>query len=105
MKMIELKKFGWMIRKELISLKRHPARLVSILAFPIIMILLFWWIIAWILGLMFPGKEFFPIKKIWDSASRWAKEKLNVDLGSAAFAAGIILLLTAIFGGGSSKKD
>jgi len=71
----------------------------------IIMILLFWWIIAWILGLMFPGKEFFPIKKIWDSSSRWAKEKLNVDLGSAAFAAGIILLLTAIFGGGSSKKD
>ena len=39
--MIELKKFGWMIRKELISLKRHPPRLVSILAFPIIMILLF----------------------------------------------------------------
>jgi ABC-2 type transport system permease protein len=41
MKMIEPKKFWWMIKKELISLKRHPARLVSILAFPIIMILLF----------------------------------------------------------------
>ena len=41
MKMLELKKFWWMIKKELISLKRHPARLVSILAFPIIMILLF----------------------------------------------------------------
>ena len=39
--MIEFKKFGWMIKKELISLKRHPGRLVSILAFPIIMILLF----------------------------------------------------------------
>ena len=39
--MIELKKFGWMIKKELISLKCHPPRLVSILAFPIIMILLF----------------------------------------------------------------
>ena len=39
--MIEPKKFLWMIKKELISLKRHPARLVSILAFPIIMILLF----------------------------------------------------------------
>ena len=37
--MIEPKKFWWMIKKELISLKRHPARLVSILAFPIIMIL------------------------------------------------------------------
>lgn len=39
--MIEPKKFWWMIKKELISLKRHPVRLVSILAFPIIMILLF----------------------------------------------------------------
>ena len=39
--MIEPKKFWWMIKKELISLKRNPARLVSILAFPIIMILLF----------------------------------------------------------------
>ena len=39
--MIELKKFWWMIKKELISLKRHPSRLVSILVFPIIMILLF----------------------------------------------------------------
>ena len=41
MKSREPKKFWWMIKKELISLKRHPARLVSILAFPIIMILLF----------------------------------------------------------------
>ena len=39
--MIEPNKFWWMIKKELITLKRHPARLVSILAFPIIMILLF----------------------------------------------------------------
>ena len=39
--MIEPKKFWWMIKKELISLKRHPGRLISILAFPIIMILLF----------------------------------------------------------------
>ena len=39
--MIEFNKFRWMIKKELISLKRHPVRLVSIIAFPIIMILLF----------------------------------------------------------------
>lgn len=39
--MIEFKKFGWMIKKELISLKRHPGRLASILIFPIVMILLF----------------------------------------------------------------
>ena len=30
---------------------------------PVILVsLLFWWIIAWILGLMYPGKEFFPSK-------------------------------------------
>jgi hypothetical protein len=28
-------------------------------------LLLGWWIIAWILGLIFPGKEFFPIKKLF----------------------------------------
>lgn len=39
--MIELRKFSWMIKKELLSLKRHPPRLISILIFPIIMILLF----------------------------------------------------------------
>lgn len=39
--MIEPKKFWWMIKKELISLKRHPGRLISIIAFPIIMMLLF----------------------------------------------------------------
>ncbi|MGN0177025.1 MAG: ABC transporter permease [Methanobrevibacter sp.] len=39
--MLEFKKFWWMIKKELLSLKRHPGRLVSIIAFPIIMILLF----------------------------------------------------------------
>ena len=39
--MIEFNKFWWMIKKELISLKRHPSRLFAILVFPIIMILLF----------------------------------------------------------------
>lgn len=39
--MIEPRKFWWMIKKELISLKRHPSRLVAIIVFPIIMILLF----------------------------------------------------------------
>ena len=32
--MLELNKFWWMIKKELISLKRHPGRLISIIAFP-----------------------------------------------------------------------
>lgn len=39
--MVEFKKLWWMVRKEWISLKRHPTRLVAIIVFPIIMILLF----------------------------------------------------------------
>lgn len=39
--MLELNKIWWLVKKEFISLKRHPARLVSIIIFPIIMILLF----------------------------------------------------------------
>lgn len=39
--MVEFKKLLWMVRKEWISLKRHPSRLVAIIIFPIIMILLF----------------------------------------------------------------
>ena len=39
--MIEFKKLKWMVKKEWLSLRRHPGRLVSIIAFPIIMILLF----------------------------------------------------------------
>ena len=39
--MLELRKIAWMIKKEWLTLKRHPTRLASILVFPIIMILLF----------------------------------------------------------------
>ena len=38
--MLELRKIAWMIKKEWLTLKRHPTRLASILVFPIIMILL-----------------------------------------------------------------
>jgi ABC-2 type transport system permease protein len=38
---IEYRKLYWMIKKEWLSLKRHPSRLVAIIVFPIIMILLF----------------------------------------------------------------
>lgn len=39
--MVELKKLKWMIKKEWLSLYRHPGRLLSILIFPIVIILLF----------------------------------------------------------------
>ncbi|AGN15951.1 MULTISPECIES: ABC transporter permease [Methanobrevibacter] len=38
---LEYRKLYWMIKKEWLSLKRHPSRLVAIIIFPIIMILLF----------------------------------------------------------------
>ncbi|MDR2831264.1 MAG: ABC transporter permease [Methanobrevibacter sp.] len=39
--MMELKKFFWMFKKDILSLWRHKPRLVSIFAFPMIMIALF----------------------------------------------------------------
>ena len=79
--------------------------LLLLLAPVIIFGLLTWWIIAWILGMMFPGNEFFPIKKVWGSVSGWAKKNMGIDFGAAALGAGIFLLITALFGGFSSKDD
>ena len=39
--MFEFKKLKWMIKKEWLSLYRHPGRLISIIIFPIVIILLF----------------------------------------------------------------
>lgn len=39
--MLEFKKLKWMIKKEWLSLYRHPGRLLSIIIFPIVVILLF----------------------------------------------------------------
>lgn len=47
-------------------------------------LLLAWWIIAWILGLIYPGKEFFPIKQIYHSVSDWCERKLGHSLGDIA---------------------
>ena len=79
--------------------------LLLLLAPVIIFGLLTWRIIAWILGMMFPGNEFFPIKKVWGSVSGWAKKNMGIDFGAAALGAGIFLLITALFGGFSSKDD
>ena len=39
--MSELKKIYWLIKKDLLSLKRHPPRIVAMIVFPLIMMLLF----------------------------------------------------------------
>ena len=51
---------------------------------------LIWWPIAWILGLVFPGREFFPVKRILAGMSGWVKRSTGLDLES-------VLLLTALF--------
>lgn len=49
--------------------------LVMLMLAPYIGILLLcWWVIAWILGLVFPGREFFPIRRIWAKIQSWVKK-------------------------------
>jgi hypothetical protein len=50
---------------------------------------LIWWPIAWILGLVFPGREFFPIKRIWAGTCGWIKRNIGIELDS-------FLLITAL---------
>lgn len=64
----------------------------------IIVVLGAWWFIAWILGLIFPGKEFFPIGKVWNKSSEWTHDKLHVDLEKVLGGAVLAFLLTAVIG-------
>ena len=54
-----------------------------------------WWVVAWILGLIFPGKEFFPIKKMWARASAWFKRHTGKDIEGVVFLSAIVILLSA----------
>jgi len=64
----------------------------------IIVVLGAWWFIAWILGLIFPGKEFFPIGKVWNKSSEWTHDKFHVDLEKVLGGAVLAFLLTAVIG-------
>ncbi len=82
--------------------------LFILLAPVIILVLLVWWIIAWILGLIFPGKEFFPIKKIYHSVSPWFKRTFGLSLEDAAIASILVVAIGAILDGVSnlfSRRD
>ena len=64
----------------------------------IILVLLLWWIIAWILGLIYPGKEFFPIRKVWERTRKWTNNKLHIDLEKVFGGAVLALLISSFLG-------
>ncbi len=47
-----------------------------------LIILLLWSPIAWILGLIFPGKKFYPINKAWPIINDRVGSKLGISLNS-----------------------
>ncbi len=72
------------------------------------LLLLVWWFIAWILGLIFPGKEFFPIKKIYHSVSGWCEKHAGQSLDNIALASLMVVLGVALMNGIErffSRKD
>ncbi len=62
----------------------------------IIVVLGAWWFIAWILSLIFPGKDFFPIMKVWSKSREWAHDKLHVDLEKVLGGAVLAFLLATV---------
>lgn len=82
--------------------------LFIMLAPVVIVVLLARWFIAWFLGLIFPGKEFFPIKKIYHSVAPWFKRTFGLSLEDAAIASIFVVVASALLDGLSglfSKKD
>ena len=65
----------------------------GLLLFPYFLILLLLWSpIAWILNLIFPGREFYPINRAWPVINRWVESKMGTDLNTILLF--ILLLLT-----------
>lgn len=74
--------------------------LVVILLAPFFgLLLLCWWIVAWILGLIFPGREFFPFKRMWSSFSAWFKRQTGEELSDVLTVAAIVLLVSSALDG------
>lgn len=73
------------------------------------LLLIAWWIIAWILGLIFPGKEFFPIKKLYHSVSDWYERRSGHSLGDVALWSFLVVVGVTVVNGienlFSKKKD
>ena len=59
-------------------------------------VLLIWGIVAGILELLFPGKDFMPLRKIWTSSKRWMQDKLGIDLEKVVGGAVLALIMSAI---------
>lgn len=72
--------------------------LIIILAPYVGLLFLLWWIVAWILGLIFPGREFFPIKRIWAGMCGWIKRYTGLNLESVLFITALFLLASTAIG-------
>ena len=59
---------------------------------------LVWWPIAWILGLVFPGRDFFPFKRIWAGLCNWVHRNSGLDLETVLIIAVLFLFAGAAIG-------
>ena len=68
----------------------------GLLLFPyLLFLLLLWSPIAWILNLLFPGREFYPISRAWPVINRWVKSEVGTDLNTILLFILVILTLGA----------
>ena len=67
---------------------------IGILFFPYFLILLLLWSpVAWVLNLIFPGREFYPINKAWPIINRWVESKVGTDLNTILIILALILTI------------
>ena len=66
----------------------------GLLLFPYLLILLLLWSpIAWILNLILPGREFYPINRAWPVINRWVESKMGTDLNTILIILALILTI------------
>lgn len=67
---------------------------LGILFFPyLLLLLLLWSPVAWILNLIFPGREFYPLNRAWPVINSWVKSRIGFDLNTILV---IILLIMTL---------
>ena len=74
------------------------AMLVLTIAPYVGVLFLMWWPVAWILGLLFPGREFFPARRIWEKMSGWVKRCTGFELETLLILSVVVLTAGAAVG-------
>ena len=60
--------------------------------------LLIWSPVAWLLDLLFPDQEFYPIGKAWPRICEWTMKRCGINLTALLVIGALIMLASSVIG-------